>query len=429
MNIVKLVILSLRNLLRNSRRTMITVLVSAAGFAALAIFAGYMDFSFFGLRELTVSKGFGAGGGTGHLQIYNTEALEKEERYPLEYGIEGDKALIDSIESVNTVSFSMPRIDFNGLVSNGDKSISFLGLGVSPQEEYQLIEYWNSVRKSGDKRAISGEVYKKLEEAGAAGVLLGNEMAEALNAEVGTDLMLMSTTVDGAVNVVDVTVAGVLNGSMKTLSRHYLVTSLETAQRLMQTEKVSRIVIVLQQTEDTGSTATVFQSKFDNKTDGVLFSVIPWQKLADYYQSVKDLYDIIFGFVGFVVVAIVFLSSANTMLMATMERVREIGTFKAIGVSNGWITLMFLFEGFFIGVLSIAAGLVMQYVFSHIINNLDFRMPPPPGMSSSYRLEIYPAFEFMPWISLLILVSTTFSGLITLFKIRKLSIVNSLSHV
>ncbi len=429
MNIVKLATISLRNLFRNSRRTLITVLVAAAGFAALAILAGYMDFSFYGLRELTVCKGFSAGGGTGHIQVFRRESLEKEELFPMQYGIEANEKVRTDIESIDKVSFTMPRIEFNGLISNGDKSISFLGQGVDPAKEAGLIQYWNSLEKMAGKKKMSDAAYRQLEKAGPYGVLLGQQMAKALNAEVGTDLMLMSTTVDGAVNVVDVTVAGIARGAMKSIDRHYLVAPLETAGSLLQTDRVSKIVVVLKRTEDTAAVSRLIEAKVHGHGDDPVFSVIPWEKLAAYYYSVRDVYNIIFSFTGIIVVAIVFLSCTNTMLMATMERVREIGTLKAIGVSNVWISLMFLFEGFFIGLMSIFGGLLFKYTFSVIVNNSGFKMPPPPGMSSSYLLKIFSAVEFLPWIAFLIIFSTTLSGLLTLLKIRKLSIVNSLTHV
>lgn len=428
MNIVKLATIALRNLFRNSRRTFITVLVSAAGFAALAILAGYMDFSFYGLRELTVCKGFTAGGGTGHIQIFNRESLQKEELFPLQYGIEANEKIRADIESIEKVSFTMPRIEFNGLISNGDKSISFLGLGVDPEKEAGLIRYWNSLEKMAGKN-MSDAAYRQLENTGSYGVLLGQEMAKTLNAGTGTDLMLMSTTVDGAVNVVDVKVAGIIRGAMKSIDRHYLVAPLETAMSLLQTDRVSNIVVVLRQTEDTAPVGKLIETNLRNQGDEQAFSVVPWQELATYYYSVRDVYNIIFGFTGAIVVALVFLSCANTMLMATMERVREIGTLKAIGVSNVWVALLFLFEGFFIGILSVAGGVVLKIIFSVIINNSNVKMPPPPGMTSSYLLKIFSAVEFMPSIALLIIFSTTLSGLLTLLKIRKISIVNSLTHV
>lgn len=430
MNIIKLAIISLRNLSRNSRRTLITVLVSAAGFAALAIFAGYMDFSFNGLREVTISKGFGAGGGTGHIQVYNKGSLENDEDYAMQYGIAGYEKMLDEITQLEHVLFATARIEFNGLVSNGDKSVSFMGIGVDPVHEAGLIQYWNSLRTvDRRKKAMGDDAYRLLQKAGPNGVLLGRKMGESLNARPGDTLMLMSTTVDGAVNVVDVDVAGVIDGAMSVLDSHYLVTTVNTAERLLLTDKVSKVVVVLDDTGNSNSMARVIGDTVNNDENGGKFTVVTWDKLAEYYYSVRDIYNIIFGFTGGIVVVIVFLACVNTMLMSTMERVREIGTLKAIGVSNIWISLMFLLEGLFIGLFSIAGGLALQYVSLVLINNAGIMMPPPPGTNSPYLLRIYTAFGYIPWIGLLIIVSTTLSGLLTLLKIRKISIVNSLTHV
>ncbi len=429
MTIIKLINIALRNLFRNSRRTFITVLVSASGFAALAIIAGYMEFTFFGLREMTICKGFTASGGTGHLQVFMQDALQKEERYPLEFGIEVNDKLQSNIESTGNVSFTIPRVEFNGLISNGEKSISFLGMGVDPVKESKLIEYWYALDNMSSKAVRADSSFTQLKNTAPNGVLLGEEMAKALNVKKGSGLMLMSTTVDGAVNVVDVTVAGIVQNTIKSINRYYLVTNIKTAQSLMQTEKVSKIVVILNKTENTDAVRPLLSKKLNGSSAKPLFSVIPWNNLAEYYNSVIDAYRIIFSFSGIIIVVIVFLSCTNTMLMATMERVKEIGTLKAIGISNIWIILMFLFEGFFIGVLSVVAGIALKYIFSWIINNSGFMMPPPPGMTSSYELNIFSAVEFLPWISLLVMVSTTFSGLLTFVKIRKISIVNSLTHV
>jgi len=429
MNIIKLARLAWRNLLRNGRRTLITLLVSSAGFAALAIVAGYMEFTFYGLQEMTICRGFTAGGGTGHLQIFRKEALDREERFPLEYGIGQNQTIQSEIEKEKNVLATIPRIEFNGLISNGEKSISFLGTGVVPEKEIKLIDYWNQTNKMTNSGRMDNSAYLNLAKGAPNGVLVGEEMAKALDAKVGTNLMLMSTTVDGAVNAVDVTVAGIARNPMKSIDRYYLVSHLETAQNLMFTDKVSKIVVVLNNTGNTQSAIPSISRRINGSGSSGSFSIVPWQSLAEYYYSVRDAYNIIFSFTGIIVVVIVFLSCANTMLMATMERVREIGTLKAIGISNSWISLMFLLEGFFIGLLSVAGGIVLKFLFSIIINNSGFRMPPPPGMTSSYLLNIFPAMEFLPWISMLVIASTTLSGLLALIKIRKISIVNSLTHV
>jgi putative ABC transport system permease protein len=429
MNIFKLTYLSLKNLFRNSRRTLITVLVSSSGFAALAIVSGYMDFTFYGLKELTICKGFTSGGGNGHIELFNKDYALKEEHYPLEYGISEYQTLQSCIETDKNVIATIPRIEFNGLISNGDKSISFLGTGIEPKKEIMLIKYWNNLSAVTNKDKIVNTPIEKLYNNSDNSVLLGEEMAKVLDAKPGSDLMLMSTTVDGAVNVVDVTVAGISKNPMKSIDRYYLVTNLKTAQNLLQTDKISKIVLVLNSTDKTNSEIPLIANIINRKYNQSLFTILPWHKNAEYYQSIRDAYNIIFSFTGIIVVVIVFLSCTNTMLMATMERVREIGVMKAIGISNSWITLMFLIEGFFIGLFSIVFGMVLKYIFSSIINNIGFNMPPPPGMSMTYILQIFSASQYLPWISILVIISTTFSGLISVRRIKNISIVSSLTHV
>ena len=124
-------------------------------------------------------------------------------------------------------------------------------------------------------------------------------------------------------------------------------------------------------------------------------------ELADYYHSIRDAYYIIFSFVGTIVVAIVALSCINTMLMATMERIREIGTLRAIGISSKWIMFVFVFEGFLIGIGSVIVGVLFKVIASFTINYMHVTMPPPPGMTNSYVLEIFPAIHMYPWIAIL----------------------------
>ena len=111
------------------------------------------------------------------------------------------------------------------------------------------------------------------------------------------------------------------------------------------------------------------------------------------------------------------------MLMATMERIREIGTLRAIGISSKWIMFTFLFEGFLIGVGSVRIGIFFKIIASFAINHIGVTM------TTSYLLEIFPATHMFPWIALLIIASTTFSSIVMLWKVRRISIVEALLHV
>jgi len=63
----------------------------------------------------------------------------------------------------------------------------------------------------------------------------------------------MSATVDGAINGLDTTIVGIYTTGVRELDERSLVVRLDTAQTLLATSRVSRIVVVLHRTEDTAA--------------------------------------------------------------------------------------------------------------------------------------------------------------------------------
>src|SRR5947207_3185303 len=77
--------------------------------------------------------------------------------------------------------------------------------------------------------------------------------------------------------------------------------------------------------------------------------------------------DLVLTAVGSVALVVAGLGIINTLLMAVLERYREIGTFKALGASDGDIRLLFLTEAGLVGLLGGLGGLVLGWVVSIIL--------------------------------------------------------------
>jgi putative ABC transport system permease protein len=87
-------------------------------------------------------------------------------------------------------------------------------------------------------------------------------------------------------------------------------------------------------------------------------------KSIDQMREFFILMDLVWGAVGAVALLVAGLGIINTMLMAVLERYREIGAYKALGASDGDIRLMFLAEAGLVGVLGGLFGLVLGRVVS-----------------------------------------------------------------
>jgi putative ABC transport system permease protein len=95
--------------------------------------------------------------------------------------------------------------------------------------------------------------------------------------------------------------------------------------------------------------------------------------LADQFDEIRKAFyfmDIILAAVGMIAIVVAALGIVNTMVMSILERFREIGVMKAVGAGDGDIKRIFFFESGAIGLLGGAAGCVLGWAVSQVINRV-----------------------------------------------------------
>ncbi|HWQ07532.1 MAG TPA: FtsX-like permease family protein, partial [Holophaga sp.] len=234
-----------------------------------------------------------------------------------------------------------------------------------------------------------------------------------------------STTVDGALNAVDVEVAGLEDLGLKELNDRSLCVSLETGASLVSAGPLrSRLSVVLRRPGDAGTEAKRLAGLAGSGAEAR-----PWFELASFYRQVKLLYLAIFGFMGMVLAIVVLLGTANTLLMSVMERLRELGTLRAVGMRPGRLVALLQWEGAILGLCGSLGGLVVTLLLRVILNALHLQMPAPPGVSHGYELNIQlvPAVYLGSFLGLqaVIQLSALFPGL----KAARIRITEALRHV
>src|SRR6266498_2657744 len=124
--------LAFRNIFRNRRRSAITLIVIVFGAVGLILFGGYKSRTFYGLRESTIRNRLG------HLQIYKRGFAKAEAQKPLQFGLENADELRRAVERDPRVGMTTVQITLMGLVSNGEKSETFLATAVEPDKDRQM---------------------------------------------------------------------------------------------------------------------------------------------------------------------------------------------------------------------------------------------------------------------------------------------------
>jgi len=403
--------LAFRNVRRNRRRSLLTAGIVVFGFAAFALAGGFVSQTFEGLKDGTIR------GGVGHLQIARPGTFAGAEERTLEHGIADVERTVAIVRRDPAVAAILPRIEFVGLVSNGNRSVPYLGLGFDPGDEARAMETRSLIS--------SGQWFSRADE---MAVVLGAGLARAVGARAGDTVTVFGTTPEGVLNAVDMNVVGLASLPIKELDDRYLATTLPAASRLLSvTGVVSKLVVMLKPGADADDAAGRLRRALSGA--GEPLAIKTWRTLAVFYNQVKILYVGIFGFMGAVLVIVVLLACANTMTMAAAERTREIGTLRAIGTPPEKIRAMFVAEGVFLAVGGCVIGAVLALVVRAGLNASHIMLPPPPG--ASHGTPIHVAFFPLTYLAGLVAMLATLAAA-SYFPARRASripIVEALAHV
>jgi putative ABC transport system permease protein len=405
--------LAARNILRNKRRSLVTLLAIGVGFAAISLFRGYVSRMYWGLETMAIR-----GEGLGHLTIFKAGWLEKGKLDPDRYMF--SKAEIEKITKIvtneNDVILATPQISLSGIVSNGVVSTIFIAQGVVPQDDRTIKGDWNAFRP------IKGE---GLNEKKSYGVEMAQDLAKFLNLTAGKDGVVMAPTMSGQMNAMDIQVSGVYDTGTDATNDKYMRFTFGFAQSLLDTEKADRMVVLL---KDTGKTE-LMRSRLLNKLThaGIGCEIKTWNELSLFYSKVRGMMDMMFLFIFCIVLVIVVMSTVNTMGMAVLERTREIGTLRALGLKRRGVSKLFAIEGSLLGVFGSLIGIVLHTCVWAVIKTLSPTYT-PPGISTPVPLIV----SFVP--ETLLVLMCCFIGLSLIAAIvparraARQNIVNALGH-
>lgn len=356
-----------QNVWRNTRRSAMAAGVIGLGAGALAMTVGFMLATFFGLGESTIRTDIG------HIQISARGGFENETDIARGLDDAAQKEIADKLAAIDGVRFSMPRILFDGLASKGNATIAIVGRGVEPMKEQRLSSVFAPLT-AGQTLGMKGEHFE---------ALLGDKLSAKLGWVANDLLTLIGTTEGGSINAVDVTTTGAYNTGVPDRDSRAVMVPLAVAKALLETDRVTRMVVVLKETAMTDRVVTQLKAALPD------LDIRDWKMLDPYYQQVVTLYRNIFGVLSLIIIVVVLMSVSNTMMMTVFERIKEIGTLRAIGFSRAELRANFAIEGSFIGVIGGFAGLLFAAALSFAINLSNIQMPPAPGRTASYPLFIF----------------------------------------
>jgi putative ABC transport system permease protein len=336
----RLLRLAWRNLWCNPRRTSIAMAAIGLGFAMLLFVACLMA----GLRQQMIESGTDLA-----LSDIEIHAPDYYPDRPIDRTLGGQDgtdvaALIAAVTADPRVQAASPRAYAYGLVSGAHQSAGTQLLGIVPGQEQKTTVL--------QTRMVKGSY---LTDRAPKSVVLGDKLATTIGVEVGSEIVLMTPAVDGSTGNDLYTVAGMFHTGLDAMDQGLVVMPLASLQDLLRLPPgaVHEVGIKLHDITSAAATAAALEM-----TLGKILPVrvMPWQELApelaDYVQFNRR--------VTFMLSFIFFLSAAmgivNTMLMAIIERTRELGMLMAVGMRPVQVVGLIVAEAASLAAASLVLG-------------------------------------------------------------------------
>ncbi len=351
--------LAVRSLARNRRRSLITLLAMALGVALVVVAFGIGE----GMRNLLISQAVDSRSGA--LQVHKKGYLDEQEALPLDLTLPHDDAFVARMARVPGVRAVSGRLAFTGLVTNGEIASMVMVQGLDPAREPRVTPGRAEELQPGDGSWLSP--------ARETGAVVGRQLAESMDRELGSLLTLTAAGPGGAMNALDLEVAGIARGGVMFESKRSVQVPLAYAQALLGMQgQVTEYAIAV---DDLGAVDVVKRRLAQEL--GPDYEVSSWGDVQPFLRDMANRVGLILRGVSFVLFAIVVLGVINTMLMSVYERVREIGTLLAIGLRRRQVLWLFLSEALLLGALGGLVGALLGFGVTVLLGarGITFQVP------------------------------------------------------
>ncbi len=334
MAIYKFFVLAFRDLWRNRRRTILTLVAVSLGLALVIVMNGYVSGVVDGVLRNSIEFQ------TGHLQV-RSESYEEEKLSLLSRDLlDNPGPLASKINSMTRVKDASPVLWSSGVLSTILETTGIRVTGIDPN---------SSIHNPFRNGMVAGEF---LTGDDRGGILIGARLAESLGIGVGQKVSLVVASSGERPKEGIFTIRGLFATGIPSYDDNTVLMSLTQAQAVSDTgERASAIVIMLEDQDEAGSVAAAL------KQPGI--STLTWKDLnsvlLESVASGLGFYYLMYGIVILVVAVII----ANTLLMAVFERIREMGIFAALGMKNRQVLLLFELEASILAFIGISIGIML----------------------------------------------------------------------
>ncbi|MCH8530759.1 MAG: FtsX-like permease family protein [Saccharospirillum sp.] len=387
--------LALRNLTRNTRRTLLTGMVISLSTAALvvtdAFILGFMDTT---VRSATRMY-------SGDAQMHHRDFLDERDEA---FIIANPDHHLDQLAAAAQVANATPRVLAFGMISSAADNRAVQVTGIDPEREAAVSKIREAMT-AGDYLTEAGDDTQ---------ILLGERLADLLEVGLGDRLVVsVNNQDDGGVDQQLFRVSGLFHFNARMLDENMVFVLLPKLQSMMAIEGVHEIAWIMH----SASLASERDLPLWQALSTEDVTAQGWTTLIPQLASMLELTGASMAVIGGILFILAGLSVTNGIFMSIYERTWEIGVLLAIGTRRRSIFRLILTETFLLAIGAIALGLLLGFGLTIWLAavGIDYGNMEISGVSlaevirpvvDSRQYQLYPF-----WVLLLTLVAATYPAL------------------
>jgi len=312
-------------------------------------------------------------------------------------GIDGASydSLTDKIKKNPHVKAVTPYLQGQVLVKQDNVLFAADLKGIDPEQEVSVTKIKDYVREG------------KVSELGDNGVIVGKELALQFGLGVGSDLLIHSPA--GKPRTLRIT--GIFDSGIYDYDFRFLFVNLKTAQQILGMEnRITAIAVKL----DNLYSADKAKNQLANSL-GAGYMVKSWMEMNENFFAALKLEKLTMFIILTLIILVAAFNIASTLIVMVVEKTKDIGILKALGVSRSGIRRIFTYEGLTIGILGTAIGSLSGIFLCALLKKYQFIKLPPV-----YSIEKLPVqIVFWPDIFVIIISALAITLIATIYPASK----------
>ncbi len=343
-----LVAIAWRNLWRNKLRSAVIFTSIAVGIVGAVVSDGFMS----GMTDQRVDSAIA--NEVSDIQIHNPAFLLNGE---IQYQIPDAEQSVKKIEAIPEVRGVSLRMKVSAMAASANAGAGINIFGVNPAAERKVSDL--------HKLIVEGKYLSPEEKIPA---VIGQKLAHKLNLGLGDKLIVTLTDSSGTITSGAFQIVGIFKTANARFDEANVFVDKKDFSSLIgyPVNTGDEIAIRLKANGQTPAVLKKLRRLFQKEIRSKQIVIRSWDQIQPLLKSMIAMMDYFSYIFLFIILAALAFAIINTMLMAVMERTREIGMLMALGMNKRKIFSMIMLETIFLSIVGAVLGLLISiFVINH----------------------------------------------------------------